>query len=104
MAGKGAPIGNSYARKGKDWFDALRKEVVQRKALPDIAKKVVDAALAGELWAIQEIGNRLDGKPAQAMEISGPDGNAIEVKDATADALDARIAHLKAQLAAWGAE
>jgi hypothetical protein len=98
----GAPRGNSNARRGKDWLDALRKEVVQRGSLATIAKKVVDAAEAGELWAIQEIGNRLDGKPAQAVEVSGPDGDPIEVRDATSEELDARIAALSQQLAGWG--
>jgi hypothetical protein len=103
MSKPGAPLGNTNGRKGKDWFDAIRKECVQREALPKIAKKVVDMALEGEQWAIQEIGNRLDGKPAQAVEVSGPDGEALAVRDATAEALDARIAELSAKLAAWGA-
>jgi len=102
MAG-GAPKGSRNAAKGKMWFDAIRKEVVQRAALPDIAKAVVDAALKGELWAIQEIGNRLDGKPAQAVEVSGPDGDPIQLSDATSAELDARIAALKGQLESWGA-
>lgn len=73
-----APRGNSNAKKGKEWFDALRKECVQRKALGDIAKVVVDKAIAGEQWAIAEIGNRFDGKPAQALEVSGADGGPVE--------------------------
>lgn len=72
-----APVGNTNAAKGKAWFDALRKECVQRKALEDIAKVVVDKALAGEVWAIQEIGNRLDGKPAQAVQLGGEDGGPV---------------------------
>lgn len=91
-------------RKGKQWFDALRKQVVQRDALDKIASKVVDAALEGELWAIQEIGNRFDGKPAQAVEVSGPDGDPIQLSDVTSAELDARIAVLKGQLKAWGAD
>lgn len=66
-----APKGNSNARKGKEWFDALRKECVQRKALGEIAKVVVEKAMAGEQWAIQEVANRFDGKPAQSVELSG---------------------------------
>lgn len=66
-----APVGNSNARKGKEWFDALRKECVQRQALEKIARVLVDKAEAGEAWAIQEIANRFDGKPAQAVELSG---------------------------------
>jgi hypothetical protein len=87
-----APPGNKFAAKGKMWFDALRKECVQRDALSKLATVVVDEALKGERWAVEEIGNRLDGKPAQGIEVSG-----------TAEELDARIAELKAKLAAWGA-
>lgn len=67
----GAPSGNSNAKKGREWFDALRKECVQRKALEGLAKLVVDKALEGERWAIEEIGNRMDGKPAQSVALSG---------------------------------
>jgi len=73
-----APTGNTNARKGKEWFDALRKECVQRDALAAIAKVVVEKAMAGEVWAIQEVGNRLDGKPSQAVEVSGADGGPLE--------------------------
>lgn len=73
-----APEGNSNAKKGKAWFDALRKECVQRDALSKIAKVLVDKAEAGEAWAIQEVANRFDGKPAQALQLSGEDGGPIE--------------------------
>lgn len=73
-----APIGNSNAKKGKEWFDALRKECVQRGALAKIAKVIVDKAEAGEQWAVQEVANRFDGKPAQAVEVSGADGGPVE--------------------------
>jgi|Hof3ISUMetaT_23_FD_contig_21_1230893_length_437_multi_3_in_0_out_0_1 hypothetical protein len=73
-----APVGNSNAKKGKEWFDALRKECVQRGALAKIAKVLVDKAEAGEQWAVQEVANRFDGKPAQAVELSGADGGPVE--------------------------
>jgi hypothetical protein len=79
MAGKGAPIGNQRAAKGKEWFDALRKECVQRKALEALAKVVVDKALSGERWAVEEIGNRLDGKPAQSLTVAGDADNPLEM-------------------------
>jgi hypothetical protein len=56
--------------RGREWFDALRKEAIIRGALPRIAKRVVDLAEDGEMWAVQEIANRLDGKPKQAVEMS----------------------------------
>lgn len=66
-----APTGNKNAAKGKAWFDALRKQCVQRGALDEIAKIVVDKALEGERWAVEEVANRFDGKPAQSVELSG---------------------------------
>lgn len=66
-----APVGNSNAKKGKAWFDALRKECVQKDALAKIAEKVVALALEGERWAVEEIANRMDGKPAQSVELTG---------------------------------
>jgi len=73
-----APTGNKNAAKGKAWFDALRKECVQRGALAKIAKVLVDKAEAGEAWAIQEVANRFDGKPAQAVQLTGEDGGPVE--------------------------
>lgn len=66
-----APKGNNNARKGKEWFDALRKECVQKAALEKIAAIVVEKAMQGEQWAINEVANRFDGKPSQAVEVSG---------------------------------
>lgn len=43
--------------------------------LREIAEILVDSALAGESWAIQQVGDRLDGKPAQA--IIGDDENPV---------------------------
>lgn len=102
MAG-GAPKGNTNGRKGKEWLDALRKECTQRDSLRKIAEKVVTLAEGGEQWAIQEVANRFDGKPAQAVEVSGPDGGPVSLSDATTIELDARIAALTKQLKDWGA-
>lgn len=84
-----APKGNKNATKGKRWQDALVKALAQYEdkksnilrghALAKVAEMVVLKALAGDKDAIQEIGNRLDGKPAQALEHSGPDGEPIHV-------------------------
>jgi hypothetical protein len=66
-----APAGNQNGKKGKEWFDAIRKECVQRDALGKIAKVLVDKAIEGEQWAVAEIGNRFDGKPAQSVDLQG---------------------------------
>jgi hypothetical protein len=71
----GAPAGNQNARKAKRWQEALVKALAQYKsndvemgqALTKIAERVVVDALSGSKDAWQEIGNRLDGKPAQVI-------------------------------------
>jgi hypothetical protein len=74
--GRGAPIGNQNAKRAQKWREALAR-ALSRKAgtvdqgLDKIADGVVGLACDGEQWAIIEIGNRLDGKPAQAIEVSG---------------------------------
>lgn len=103
MALRGGQLGNQNGRRGKEWFDALRKTCVQKQALEKLAEVVVEKALAGEQWAIQEIACRMDGKPAQAIEVSGPDGDPLQIQDATSIELDNRIRELMGQLQAWGA-
>ena len=76
-----APPGNNNAGKGRRWQDALNKalaryekpekQISAGQALDKLAEQVVQKALDGHWDAIQEIGNRLDGKPAQAIEHTG---------------------------------
>lgn len=76
----GAPVGNQSAAKAKEWEQALKRAMARkadgdfRQTLDRIASEVVDKALAGEKDAWVEIGNRMDGKPAQAVDLgSDPD-------------------------------
>ena len=70
-----AAPGNQYARKSKDWENALRRaldryetpDVPSGMALAKIAQKVVEKALEGDQKATEEIANRLDGKPTQVI-------------------------------------
>jgi hypothetical protein len=69
--------GNPTGRpKEKIFTDALRLAVKREDGdttkLHRIAERLVAEALAGESWAIQQIADRLDGKPAQAI-IGGDD-------------------------------
>jgi hypothetical protein len=76
-----APLGNQNAKKAKRWQDALVKalarfesdehKVKAGEALDKIAERVVGFALLGDKDSIQEIGNRLDGKAAQDVNVSG---------------------------------
>lgn len=80
----GAPIGNQNAAKGRKWKAAIERaleaksRVLGKQALDEIAVALIDQALAGEQWAIDQLGNRLDGKPGQALEVTGEDGGPIQ--------------------------
>lgn len=69
-------VGNKLGgrRKEKPWRDALMLSVNRlmdgqpdRKKLQAIADQVVEQALAGDMRAAEEIGNRLDGRVPQAL-------------------------------------
>lgn len=72
--------GRSGTNKAKDkvFADAVRVAVNRqhegdpdgRKKLNVLAEKLVDFALAGEGWAMQQIADRLDGKPAQESTVT----------------------------------
>ena len=72
----------------KIWADAVRRAVCRRleneegkpQKIERLADKVVELALGGDMSAVKEIGDRLDGKPKQQTEVSGPDGEAIPTK------------------------
>jgi hypothetical protein len=73
--------------KQKDWAEALRRATHREskgkgspKWLEVIANRVVEAAADGDMQAAKEIGDRLDGKPKQQTELSGPEGGAIPTK------------------------
>lgn len=73
----GAPTGNKNAVKNKPWEEALRRALLadNGQKLRTIAERVIAKAEEGDMAAIREIGDRLDGKPTQA--ISGPDGEPL---------------------------
>lgn len=84
----GAPKGNKNNTKTKAWEAALRRELTGNQnadKLARIAKKVVEMATDGDMKAIKEIGDRLDGKPIQAVEGSGNNGE-ITLKITSDDA------------------
>ena len=72
----GAPEGNDNARKGKMFYDQLRKILVQNDQLKlrKISEKLAESAEKGEAWAIKEIMDRMDGKAVAVQEIQGPGG------------------------------
>lgn len=79
-----AAVGNNYAGKAKRWQKSLERALARLgdgdidAGLNPIADKVVAAAMAGDRDAWREIGDRLDGRPAQA--ITGADGGNLAVQ------------------------
>jgi hypothetical protein len=75
-----APIGNQNARKAKIWEQAIKRALARKanstvdNGLDLLADQIVAQAAAGEAWALKEVGDRLDGKPAQAI-IGGDEGD-----------------------------
>jgi len=69
-----APIGNTNAAKAKRWQKALERALARRfgdvdEGLTEIAAMVVNAAAdKGDRDAWREIGDRIDGKPAQTIQ------------------------------------
>jgi hypothetical protein len=82
----GAPIGNQNAAKAKIWHAAIMRALERRKpaneriqAIDELADKLLDLVATGDLAALKEFGDRMDGKPAQALEHSGPGGEELRL-------------------------
>lgn len=84
-----APIGNKYGTKARIWSQAIeralskRSRVDQMDAIDALAEKLLTLCDQGDLQALKEFGDRIEGKPttvidAQAdvkMEIAWNDGS-----------------------------
>lgn len=71
-AGGGAPKGNKSAAYPGMWRDALRRACAKdRKAIDEIAMALIKAAKAGDIYAIKEFGDRIDGKAVAHVNVSG---------------------------------
>ena len=75
MAFKKGQSGNPGGRsKEKPFADALRMEIAaageDHKALRRVAKVLIGQAEGGDIRAIRELADRLDGRPMQAVEAS----------------------------------
>ncbi len=77
-----APLGNQNAAKGKQFLEALRRALAADdwRRLKEAAEALATAAASGEPWAIEQVANRLDGKPAQQTILTGDhEGGPIQV-------------------------
>jgi hypothetical protein len=70
--------GNKNSSKEKRiWGNIIRKLAVQEdyKRLHAMAEKLYEKAAEGDLGAIKEVGDRLDGKAIATTELTGLDGS-----------------------------
>lgn len=69
-----AAKGNQYAAKERRFLSMLQRVLDHEgdgNALRRIALKLIERAEEGESWAIQQIADRLDGKPTQQLDLGG---------------------------------
>ena len=76
-----APLGNNNFGKARVWTQAINN-VLERKhpqgrmaALEELAEKLIAGVEAGDLAAIKEFGDRMEGKPAQSVQVAGDPDN-----------------------------
>lgn len=90
MAERGAPLGNTNGTKNRLWRQALDKRLKEYRkgsdstaehywALQEIADKLIELAIEGDMQAIKELGDRIDGKVAQI--IAGDSDNPIAIQE-----------------------
>lgn len=80
----GAPFGNTNGTKNRPWAEAINRALLAEdgKKLRALADKIIDRALEGDVSALKEVGDRVDGKPAQELQHSGDVHVSISPTDA----------------------
>jgi len=84
-----AARGRAAGKSAKVWREALQRALNKRvnpadeespRRLEAIAEAVVDAAMQGDMQAIREIGERIDGKAAQQLvHVGDEDGGPVNM-------------------------
>ena len=91
-----APIGNTNAVKGRRWANAIdaalkkRSKAEGQKALVALAEELLKKCEDGDMAALKELGDRIDGKVAQSVALSGAVG-AYDLSGKTDEELKAII-------------
>lgn len=81
-----APVGNQNAARAKVWRAAIERALERRtqsrtdgiKEIDALADKLLTLVAAGDLPALKEFGDRIDGKPAQAI-VGDSDADPVNV-------------------------
>ena len=85
----GGQKGNNNAARGAEWREAVVKAIKRGQGLDKLADVLVAKALDGDMVAIKEVGDRLDGKPKQQVDVTVQDG---QPTGPNADTLSQRLA------------
>jgi hypothetical protein len=98
MAKAGGQKGNTNAssKNPRIWADAINKALCQSQEgkpqkLRALAEKIIEKGLEGDMQAIKEIGDRVDGKALASIEVKGD----ISLSDMTVEALNVRLQELR---------
>jgi HPt (histidine-containing phosphotransfer) domain-containing protein len=100
--------GNNGTQRGqqrdKPFRDALRMEIAaagdDTRSLRRVARALLDTAASGDVQAIREVADRLDGKPAQAIEHTGDNQVYVVRMPAVVTSLDEWDKHANEQVKA----
>lgn len=88
----GAPKGNKNAAKSKPWQDAINRALARYGngdkdgGLNRLADELIKKCEEGDLSALKELGDRIEGKAAQSVTLSGDDENPLTVFIGSKDA------------------
>lgn len=82
MAERGGQPGNTNATKNKWWSGALNRALLANdgEKLRTLAEKLIQRAEEGDIAALKEIGDRMDGKAAQQVIVAGDQENPVVTK------------------------
>lgn len=77
----GAPVGNRNAAKAKQWAAAIERALEKRgagdrlKALDELAAVLLDKCAEGDMVALKELGDRIEGKAT--VTVAGDEENPL---------------------------
>lgn len=85
MASRGGQPGNDNGSKGRPWSEAIHRACLivdpkkKRRKMDLLADKLIAAAMEGDVSALKELGDRIEGKCKQQIELSGDVDNPVRV-------------------------
>lgn len=94
MAAKGGQPGNSNATKNRPWRDAINRALARYDGkttdggLNKLADKLIQKCEEADLAALKELGDRLEGRPAQTNILAGDKDNPVAIQEVARTIVD----------------